>query len=307
MAEVTVALVKELRDRTGSGMMDCKKALVECAGDSEAAADWLRAKGLAAAAKKAGRVASEGLIGVSTRGSSAAIVEVNSETDFVSRNEIFQEYVKALAELALEHSQTGALNGANYPGAGHTVADQNTQMISTIGENITIRRAQALSVEHGVVATYVHNAISPGLGKIGVLVALESEGNPEKLVELGKQLAMHVAATSPLAATTSELDPQAIARERNVLTQQAAESGKPPEIVEKMVEGRLRKYYEEVVFDQQIFVIDGESKVADVIEKTAKEIGATIAIAGFARFGLGEGIEKQETDFASEVAAAAAS
>ena len=307
MDEVTAALVKELRDRTGAGMMDCKKALIESAGDSEAAADWLRAKGLAAAAKKAGRVASEGLIGVSASDNAAAVVEVNAETDFVSRNETFQDYVKSLATLALEHTTADSLSKASFPGAEHDVAEHNTQMIATIGENITIRRVQSLAVGDGVVATYVHNAVAAGLGKIGVLVALESEGDAEKLRALGKQLAMHVAATGPLAATVDALDAQAVERERKVLAQQAADSGKPPEIVEKMVEGRLRKYYEEVVLDQQTFVVDGETKVGDVIENAAKEIGSPIVLTGFARFGLGEGIEKQETDFASEVAAAAAS
>ena len=307
MVEVTAALVKELRERTGAGMMDCKKALIESAGDSEAAADWLRAKGLAAAAKKAGRVASEGLIGIGSTDTAAAIVEVNAETDFVSRNESFQDYVNSLAELALDHPSAEALNTAIFPGTAHDVAEQNTRMIATIGENITIRRALALNVKKGVVATYTHNTVAPGLGKIGVLVALESEGDAEKLRELGKQLAMHVAATSPAAVTVAELDPQTAGRERSILAQQAADSGKPPEIVEKMVEGRLRKYYEEVVLDQQTFVIDGESKIADVIENAAKDLGSAITIAGFVRYGLGEGIEKQETDFASEVAAAAAS
>ena len=307
MVEVTAALVKELRERTGAGMMDCKKALIESAGDSEAAADWLRAKGLAAAAKKAGRVASEGLIGIGSTDTAAAIVEVNAETDFVSRNESFQDYVSSLAELALDHPSAEALNTAIFPGAAHDVAEQNTRMIATIGENITIRRALALNVKKGVVATYTHNTVAPGLGKIGVLVALESEGDAEKLRELGKQLAMHVAATSPAAVTVAELDPHTVERERSVLAQQAADSGKPPEIVEKMVEGRLRKYYEEVVLDQQTFVIDGESKIADVIENAGKDLGSAITIAGFVRYGLGEGIEKRETDFASEVAAAAAS
>ena len=307
MVDVTAALVKELRDRTGAGMMDCKKALIESEGDSEAAADWLRAKGLAAAAKKAGRVASEGLIGVSTRDNAAAVIEVNTETDFVSRNEMFQEYVGALASLALDNPSVDTLNAAAFPGVGHSVSEQNTKMIAAIGENISIRRADALVVTKGVVATYVHNAVAPGFGKIGVLVGLESEADPIKLQELGKQLAMHVAATSPLASRVDSLDPQAVERERAVLAQQAAESGKPAEIIEKMVEGRLRKYYEEVVLDQQTFVIDNETKVGDVIENTAKELGEPIVLTGFIRFGLGEGIEKQETDFASEVAAAVAS
>ncbi len=307
MAEVTAALVKELRGRTGAGMMDCKRALLESDGDAEAAADWLRAKGLAAAAKKAGRVASEGLVGVKTEDRRGAVVEVNAETDFVSRNQTFQEYVATLSTLALRHASTEALMGAPYPDAGHDVSAQNTQMIAAIGENVSVRRVAALSVENGVVASYVHNAAAPGLGKIGVLVALESEAAADKLNELGKLLAMHIAATSPQAATIDRLDPDAVERERRVLSQQAEGSGKPLEIVEKMVEGRLRKYYQEVVLDQQVFVIDGESRVGDVIAAAGKELGATVEVAGFVRYSLGEGVERRDTDFAAEVAAAAAS
>ena len=307
MADVAAALVKELRDRTGAGMMDCKKALIESEGNTEAAADWLRAKGLAAAAKKAGRVASEGLIGLVTEERRGAVIEVNAETDFVARNETFQEYVITLAKLGLDHTSTDSLSRASYLDTGHDVSEQNTQMIATIGENISLRRLASLSVESGVVASYVHSAVAPGLGKIGVLIALESGAEPDKLSELGKQLAMHVAATSPLATTIDDLDPQAVERERGVLTQQAAESGKPAEIVEKMVEGRLRKFYEEVVLDQQVFVIDGESRVGGVIETLGNELGNPIRVAGFVRYGLGEGVEKEDTDFAAEVAAAAAS
>ena len=306
MAEVTAARVKALRDRTGAGMMDCKRALLESDGDPEAAADWLRAKGLAAAAKKAGRVASEGLVGARTDGRRGALVEVNAETDFVARNRAFQDYVATLSALALEHPGTEALMAAGYPGSDHDVAGHNTQMIAAIGENISVRRAAGLSVAKGVVASYVHNSVAPGLGKIGVLVALESGAAPDKLAELGKQLAMHVAATSPQAVTIGGIDPDIVERERKVLSQQAEGSGKAPEIVAKMVEGRLRKYYGEVVLEEQVFVIDGESRVGDVVEAAAGELGTAIEVAGFVRYGLGEGVARREADFAAEVAAAAA-
>ena len=306
MAEVTAARVKALRDRTGAGMMDCKRALLESDGDPEAAADWLRAKGLAAAAKKAGRVASEGLVGARTDGSRGALVEVNAETDFVARNQAFQDYVATLSALALEHPGAEALMAAGYPGSDHDVADHNTRMIAAIGENISVRRTAGLSVGKGVVASYVHNSVAPGLGKIGVLVALESAAAPDKLAELGKQLAMHVAAASPQAATIGGLDPDIVERERKVLSQQAEGSGKAPEIVAKMVEGRLRKYYGEVVLEEQIFVIDGESRVGDVVEAAAGELGMAVEVAGFVRYGLGEGVARREADFAAEVAAAAA-
>ena len=304
MAEITAALVKELRDKTGAGMMDSKRALVENGGDFEAAVDWLRKKGLAAAAKKSGRVAAEGLVGVATTGREGAAVEVNSETDFVARNERFQAFTARLAELAAQgNGDVEALKGMAYPGAGHTVADELTSMVATIGENMTLRRAAKLSVGEGLVASYVHNALAPNVGKIGVLVSLESSAAPESLRELGRQLAMHVAAARPEALNIEDVDPTALDRERQVLADQARATGKSEDIIAKMVEGRLRKYYEEVVLLEQIYVIDGETKVRKVVENAAKQEGAPIKLTGFVRFALGEGIEKDKGDFAAEVAA----
>ena len=308
MAEITAALVKDLRDKTGAGMMDCKRALSETGGDAEAAVDWLRKKGLAAAAKKAGRVASEGLVGVAVSGDgcSGAVVEVNAETDFVARNETFQDFVRTCASLALEAAgDAERLAAVPYPGSGGTVHDKLTSLIATIGENLQLRRAGALTVSDGVVASYSHAAAAPGLGKIGVLVALESKGDKAKLAELGRQLAMHVAAARPESVGTEDLDPALIERERQVLADQARESGKAEDIIAKMVEGRLRKFYQEVVLAEQVFVIDNETRVAKVVEQAAKTVGAPIGIAGFLRFSLGEGIEKRTSDFAAEVAAAA--
>jgi elongation factor Ts len=294
MAEITAALVKELRDMTGAGMMDCKKALSESAGDPEAARDWLRKKGMAAATKKAGRVASEGLIGVSVDGTKGALVEVNSETDFVARNETFQDFVSAVTGLALgAEGDLAALAAANYPGTGRPVSEELTQLIATIGENMSLRRTTSLAVEEGAVAAYVHNQLVPGLGKIGVLVALESSGDPEALARLGKQLAMHVAAASPEAIDRAGVDPSALNREREVLADQARASGKPEEIIEKMVEGRLRKFYEEVCLLEQTFVIDNESKVSKVLEQAGTDLGAPVRIVGFERFQLGEGVERE--------------
>ncbi|MEX2449921.1 MAG: translation elongation factor Ts [Rhodospirillales bacterium] len=308
MAEITAALVKELREKSGAGMMDCKKALSENDGDIEAAVDWLRTKGLAAAAKKAGRVAAEGLVGLAVAGTKGAVVEVNSETDFVSRNETFQDFVNTVAELVLAgHGDLDSLLAAAYPGAGHAVSDQLTQMIATIGENMNIRRVHTLSVDNGVVASYMHNAAAPGLGKIGVLVALESDADNAKLEAFGRQLAMHIAAAHPQSVSKDDLDPAAIEREREVLSQQAKDSGKPEEIIGKMVEGRLRKFYEEVCLLEQTYVIDGESKVSKAVEAAGKDAGAGIVVTGFARFALGEGIDKKEEDFAAEVAAVAGS
>ncbi|MCA1940109.1 MAG: translation elongation factor Ts [Caenispirillum bisanense] len=304
MAEITASLVKELREKSGAGMMDCKKALAETNGDLEAAVDWLRKKGLAAAAKKAGRVAAEGLVAAKAEGPKGAVVEVNSETDFVARNETFQDFVQTVAGVAYTvGGDVEAVKAAEFPGAGKNVADQLTTMIGTIGENMNLRRTQVLEVSQGVVAAYVHNAVKPGLGKIGVLVALESAGDAAKLEELGKQIAMHVAAASPLFLTTESVSTEALDRERDVLSEQARASGKPEEIIAKMVEGRLRKYYEEVVVLEQPFVMDPDRKVGKVIEDTAKQIGAPIKMTGFARFALGEGVEKEEKDFAAEVAA----
>ncbi len=303
MAEITAALVKELRQKTGAGMMDCKKALTETAGDLEAAVDWLRKKGLAAAAKKAGRVAAEGLVGLIAEGTRGALVEVNSETDFVARNEAFQGFVSQVAKLALEAGgDLEALGAAAFPGAG-TVGEALTEMIAKLGENMSLRRSGVLQVSQGVVATYVHNQAAPGLGKIGVLVALESAGDADKLAAFGKQLAMHVAAAAPQVVSAEDVDAAALERERSVLAEQARASGKPEDIIEKMVQGRLRKYYEEICLLDQTFVIDSESKVRQAVEAAGEAAGAPVAVAGFRRFQLGEGVEREETDFAAEVAA----
>ncbi len=305
MAEITAALVKSLRESTGAGMMDCKKALNETGGDMEAAVDWLRKKGLAAAAKKAGRTAAEGLVAILADGPKGAVVEMNAETDFVARNDQFQAFVTALAPLAIEaDGDLDKMKALPFPGGeGRTVEEQVTHQIATIGENMNLRRISALSVDQGVVAAYMHNAVKPGLGKIGVLVALKSAADPAKLEDLGRQVAMHVAAASPKYAFISEVDAEALDRERSVLTEQAKASGKPDNIIEKMVEGRLRKFYEEVVLVEQIFVMDNETKISKVLEKAGKELGSPIELVGFTRFQLGEGIEKEESDFAAEVAA----
>jgi elongation factor Ts len=300
MAAITASLVKELRDQTGAGMMDCKRALSETDGDLEQAVDWLRKKGLSAAAKKSGRVAAEGLVGVASRPGRAAMVEVNAETDFVGRNEQFQAFVEQVTRLALDAGDDlDALRAAPYPGTGRSVGDELTQLVATIGENMTIRRVAVLSVGSGVVATYVHNVLRPGLGKIGVLVAVEGPGEEGTLEVLGRQVGMHVAAARPEAVDLDGVDPAALEREKAVLTEQARASGKPEKIIEKMVEGRIQKYYEEVVLLEQVWVHDGESRVRAVVEK------AGVKLTGFARFALGEGIEKQAGDFAAEVAAAA--
>jgi elongation factor Ts len=303
-ALVTAALVKELREKTGAGMMDCKRALGDSAGDIEAAIDWLRKKGLATAAKKAGRIAAEGLVGVAARGHAGAVVEVNSETDFVSRNKAFQEFVQAVCELAV--GGDGALESLvrrPFPGSHRTVEEELGQLVSTIGENLVLRRVQRLAVAEGVVSTYVHNALGVGVGKIGVLVALASNAEADRLASLGKQLAMHVAAANPLYLDIGSVPASALDRERDVLREQARTTGKPEAIVERMVDGRLRKFYEEVVLLEQTFVVDGESRVAKVVDDAAKAIGSPIRVAGFARFALGEGIERRPTDFAAEVAA----
>jgi len=300
MAEITAALVKELREQTGAGMMDCKRALIEAEGDMDAAVDWLRKKGLSAAAKKSGRVAAEGLIGVASAPNRAAMVEVNAETDFVARNEAFQALVQGVAQVALVVGEdVEAIKAADFPGSGRSVAEEITHAIATIGENMALRRARVLTVTQGVVATYVHNALKPGLGKIGVLVAIESGSEFEALETLGRQVGMHVAATRPEALDTSAVDPAALEREKAVLSEQARASGKPDAIIEKMVEGRIRKYYEEVVLLEQVWVHDGESRVQAVMKKAGADL------TGFARFQLGEGIEKPSGDFAAEVAAAA--
>jgi elongation factor Ts len=307
MAEVTASLVKELREKSGAGMMDCKKALNETDGNLEEAVDWLRTKGLAAAAKKAGRVASEGLVGIASEGTTGAILEVNSETDFVARNDDFQAFVSNITGLAASAGDLDALKATAYPGEDRNVEEQLTQMISTIGENMGLRRMSVLSVDNGVIASYMHNAISDGLGKIGVLVALQSVGDADKLNALGKQLAMHIAAAAPQSVSRGDLDQEIVERERQVLSDQARESGKPEEIIEKMVEGRIRKFYEEVCLLDQTYVVDGESKISDVLENAAKGLGSPITITAFDRFALGEGIEKEEEDYALEVAALAGS
>jgi elongation factor Ts len=304
MAEITAALVKELREKTGAGMMDCKKALTETGGNLEEAVDWLRKKGIAGAEKKAGRIAAEGLVGVATAEGRGAVVEVNAETDFVARNETFQDFVGTCANLALEAGgNVEALSAATHPNGGGTVGEQLTNLIAKIGENMTVRRTARLSVSDGVVASYMHGAVAPGLGKIGVLVALESTGDKERLAALGKQLAMHVAATGPQAVDSDGVDPVALQRERDVLTEQARASGKPDDIIEKMVEGRLRKFYEEVCLLDQVFVIDNETKIRKVLEQAAKDLGAPVRVAGFVRYQLGEGVERKDSDFAAEVAA----
>ena len=301
MPEITAALVKDLREKTGAGMMDCKKALTETSGDVEAAVDWLRQKGLAAAAKKSGRVAAEGLVGVASEPGRAAMVEVNAETDFVARNDQFQAFVEAVATIALRVGQDlDAIKAAQYPDSAATVGEQLTELIAKIGENMTIRRARVLSAPNGVVATYVHSALRPGLGKIGVLVAIEGGGEMSALETLGRQVGMHVAASRPEAIDINGVDPAALEREKAVLVAQARESGRPDNIIEKMVEGRIRKYYEEVVLLEQVWVHDGENRVKAVLSKTGAKL------LGFDRFLLGEGIDRPEgPDFASEVAATA--
>ncbi len=306
MAEITASLVKELRAKTGAGMMDCKSALVEVDGDVEAAVDWLRKKGLSSAAKKAGRTASEGLVGVAISGGTGVLVEINSETDFVARNEQFQGLVRQITDLALDGpADADALSAAPYPGQDRTVAEEISHLVATIGEKLTLRRAAGISTSPGVVAAYTHNAAAPGLGKIGVLVALKTEAKADQIENLGKQLAMHIAAANPKAVNVEDLELGLVERERQVLADQARESGKPEEIIEKMVEGRLRKFYEESVLLSQTWVIDGETKVASVLEAAAAEAGCSVEVGGFLRYVLGEGIEKAETDFAAEVAEAA--
>jgi elongation factor Ts len=303
---VTALQVKELRDLTGVGMMDCKKALAETNGDMEAAVDWLRTRGLAKAAKKAGRVAAEGLVGALIEGTRGAIVEVNSETDFVGRNEQFQSIVANVSKLALDAGgDVAKLSEMPYPGTGRSVSAELTDAIAKIGENMNLRRTASIEVKDGVVASYVHNTVKPGMGKLGVIVGLESTGDKAVLAALGKQLAMHIANTSPLSVSPDDIDQTVVARERAIFAEQARESGKPAEIIDKMVEGRVRKFYEEVTLLAQIFVIDGETKVGDVVKNTEKDAGAPIRVTGFVRYALGDGIEKTETDFAAEVAATA--
>ncbi|MCY1668587.1 translation elongation factor Ts [Rhizobium sp. SL86] len=305
MAEITAALVKELREKSGAGMMDCKKALTETDGDIEAAIDWLRAKGIAKADKKSGRTAAEGLIGIAGAGHKAVVIELNSETDFVARNDAFQDLVRGVANVALGTDGTvDAVAAATYPATGKSVSDTIKDAIATIGENMTLRRSALLEVEHGVVATYIHNAAGDGIGKLGVLVALKSEGDKAVLTSIGRQVAMHIAATNPLAIRAEEVDAAVAERERNVFIEQSRASGKPDAIIEKMVEGRMRKFFEEVALLSQAFVINPEQTVGEAVKAAEKEAGASIEVTGMVRLLLGEGVEKEETDFAAEVAAA---
>ena len=303
MVEITASLVKELREKTGAGMMDCKKALTETDGALEDAVDWLRKNGLAAAAKKAGRIAAEGLVAVATSGGRGTIVEINAETDFVARNNEFQDFVEGVSAAALDIDGGVDALGATSIRMGGTVAGGLTDLVAKIGENIALRRVKHLVVDNGVVASYMHGAVRSGLGRIGVIVALESTGDGNKLAELGHRLAMHIAAASPQWVSPEVVDADALAREREILADQARGSGKPEEIVQKMVDGRLRKFYEEVALTEQTYVIDGETKVIKAIDAVAEEIGAPVTVKGFVRFALGEGIEKKEDDFAAEVAA----
>ena len=305
MTAITASAVKELREKSGAGMMDCKKALNENNGDIEAAMDWLRTKGLAKAAKKSGRAAAEGLVGIQTNGKVGVVVEVNAETDFVSRNDKFQNYVQAVTELALEHGDSiDTLANAAYPGTEHSAGEELTKLIATIGENMNLRRVKRLEVSNGVVTKYLHNATTDTMGQIGVLVALESAADEAELTNLAKQIAMHIAAANPKSLTTEELDPELVARERAIYKEQVIESGKPAEFADKIVDGRMRKFYEESVLCEQVFLIDdSKRKVADVVADKAKELGTEIKFTGFAQFRLGDGIEKKEDDFAAEVAA----
>ncbi len=306
MADITAAMVKELRETTGAGMLDCKKALVEANGDMEQAVDWLRKKGLASAAKKSSRVAAEGLVAVAVDGNKGAAVEVNSETDFVAKNEIFQEYVEDAAKVALHcNGDVEAMKAFVCPKCADskTFGERLTDMIAKIGENMNLRRAKVISVNNGVVCSYVHNAVRNGLGKIGVLVALESTADKAKLEELGKHIAMHIAATAPIALNIAGVAPEAVEHEKSIFAEQAKASGKPANIIEKMVEGRIRKFYEEVVLEEQAFIMDPDKKIKDIVADAAKECGADIKLTDFVFFKLGDGLQKKEEDFAAEVAA----
>ncbi|MDS1135344.1 translation elongation factor Ts [Nitratireductor indicus] len=302
---ISAAMVKELREKSGAGMMDCKTALTETNGDIEAAIDWLRKKGIAKADKKAGRTAAEGLIGAASDANSAVVVEVNSETDFVARNDAFQALVSNIATVALgTDGSLDAVAAAAYPTGGKSVADTVKDAIGTIGENLTLRRAAKLSVSNGAVATYIHNAVTDGLGKLGVLVAIETTGNADAARAFARQVAMHVAATNPMALSETEVDASAVTREKEIFSDQARQSGKPENIIEKMVEGRMRKFFEEVVLLKQAFVINPDLTVEKALAEAEKEIGAPAKITGFVRLALGEGVEREESDFAAEVAAA---
>jgi elongation factor Ts len=305
MANVTAAMVKELREKTGAGMMDCKNALGEVEGDIEAAVDWLRKKGLAKAAKKAGRVAAEGLVALAVSGGKGVAIEVNAETDFVARNPEFQEMVATIATVALGVGQeVPAIEAATYPGGG-TVAEKIQATIAKIGENMTLRRAAEVSVPAGAIGSYVHSPVGPNLGKIAVIVGLKSEGKAEPLLALGRQIAMHVAATNPQGLDAASIDPAIVAREREVLASKAREGGKPENVIEKIVENGVKTFYKENTLLEQPFVHDGSKTVAQAVKAAEAEVGAPIDITGFVRLALGEGVEKEESDFAAEVAAAA--
>jgi len=300
---ITAQMVKELRIKSSAGMMDCKKALSQTNGDMDAAIDWLRKKGLATASKKSGRLASEGLIGICLAGNSGAIVEVNSETDFVARNPEFQDLVSSISKIAIQNNgDKNKILSAPFPLSDKNVNDTLTDKIAKIGEKLSLRRSKLLSVSNGIVAGYVHNNVNDNLGKIGVLIAIESEANQTTLNKLGKELAMHIAATSPSSISIESMPEEIVERERSVLIEQAMTSGKPEEIAKKMVEGRLKKFYSEVVFLEQTFVLDGETKVSDVIQKLSKDLNKKISITKYVRFNLGEGIEKETKNFADEVA-----
>lgn len=304
MTEITAAMVKELREATNAGMLDCKKALVEANGDMETAVDWLRKKGLATAAKKASRIAAEGLVAVVVEGNKGAVVEVNSETDFVAKNETFQEYVEDAAQVALlNNGELCDMKTFQCPKVHKSFEERLTDMIAKIGENMNLRRAKVVKVNDGVVASYVHNVARNNLGKIGVLVALESKADKTKLAELGKHIAMHIAASQPLYLNIASVDPAAVEHEKSIFAEQAKASGKPANIIEKMVEGRVRKYYDEVVLEEQAYIMDPDKKIKQVVADAAKELGADIAITDFAYFKLGEGLQKKDEDFAAEVAA----
>ena len=300
---ITAAQVKELREKTGAGMMDAKKALTENNGDMEAAVDWLRKKGMAKADKKSSRTAADGLVAIAIEGTKGAVVEVNAETDFVARNDEFQSFVRQVADVALAQDDIESLKSADM--GGKSVQESLTDLIAKIGENMTLRRMEKLEVSNGVVAGYMHNAAAPNLGKIGVLVALESEGDKEKLEELGKQIAMHAAAAFPKYLKREDVDASELEKESNIIREQAKAEGKPDEIIEKMLTGRLNKFYGEICLLEQVFVIDGETKISKLLENSAKDVGAPVELTAYARIQLGEGIEKEEEDFAAEVAKAA--
>ena len=303
---LSASMVKELREKSGAGMMDCKKALIETDGRIEEAIDWLRKQGLSAVEKKSGRVAAEGLIGVTVNINQGALIEINSETDFVARNELFQDFVKTCSYLSLSSKEDiETLKQTQYPNTGRTVDQELSNNIATIGENMNIRRLEILEVSNGTVISYIHNSVADGLGKLGVLVALESDADIESLSNVGKQIAMHIAATSPKSLNIEDLDEGLVNRERQVLIDQAVASGKPKEIAEKMVAGRMQKYFQEVVLNEQISVVDGETKIKDVIKKLENDLNTKVNITGFKKLKLGEGIEVAENDFAAEVAATA--